>query len=52
MLGCEHALFKPSKANPPVIAPSPMTAITCLSFSFFKLAATAIPNAAEIEVEA
>ena len=45
------ALFKPSKASPPVKAPSPITAITCLSFSFFIDEAAAIPKAADIDVD-
>ena len=51
LLGFAEALFKPSKANPPVIAPSPITAITCLSFSPFRDEATDIPIAAEIEFD-
>ena len=45
------ALFKPSKANPPVMAPSPMMATDWRSSSPFILAATAMPKAAEIDVE-
>ena len=45
------AWFNPSKAIPPVRAPSPITAICCLSCSPFNLLATAMPSAAEIEVE-
>ena len=44
------ALFRPSNACPAVIAPSPITATTCL-FSPLALAATAIPRAADMEVE-
>ena len=40
-------LLSPSKASPPLIAPSPMTATTCLPLPF---AATAMPKAAEIEL--
>ena len=43
-------LFNPSKAIPPVIEPSPITAITFL-FSLLNLEAMAIPSAAETEVE-
>jgi hypothetical protein len=46
-----EVLFNPSKAKPPVMAPSPITATTFL-FSPFIRAAIAIPNAAEMEVEA
>ena len=45
------AWFIPSKARPAVMAPSPITATTFLSFSPLYFAAIAIPNAAEIEVE-
>ena len=45
------ALFKPSKAKPAVIAPSPIIAICCFLKSPFSLDATAIPRAAEMEVE-
>ena len=44
------ALFIPSKARPPVMAPSPITAITC-RFSPRSSAALAIPKAAEIETD-
>ncbi len=44
------ALFSASKAMPALIAPSPMTATTRRSSSF-SLAASAMPSAAEIEVE-
>ena len=47
---CTPALFSASNAMPAVIAPSPMTAIA-LRFSPFSLAATAMPSAAEIEVD-
>ena len=50
--GVEDTLFKPSKANPPLIDPSPIIATVCWFFLFKRLAATAIPNAAEIEFEA
>ena len=47
------ALFIPSKANPPAIDASPITATTLRrGDSFFSSDATAIPNAAEIEFEA
>ena len=46
--GVLEALFSPSNAKPPLIAPSPITATTC-RWSLC-LAATAIPNAAEIEL--
>ena len=45
------ALFRASKAMPPVIEPSPMTATTLLLRSKW-LRATAKPRAAEIEVVA
>src|ERR1051326_8161086 len=44
------ALFIASYAMPADIAPSPITAMQW-RFSFFSLAATAMPRAAEIEVE-
>ena len=44
------ALLRASKACPPVIAPSPITATT-LSPVPFRSFATAIPRAAEIEVD-
>ena len=44
------ALFIASKAMPPVIAPSPMTA-TALRFSPLSLAAWAMPSTAEIDVD-
>ena len=43
------ALFKPSKAIPAVIAPSPITAIA-LDLDLFILKASDIPNAADIDV--
>jgi hypothetical protein len=46
------ALLRPSKAMPPVRAPSPMTATTRRSVCPVWLKATAMPSAAEIEVEA
>ena len=52
LLGLIAALFKPSNANPPDMDASPITAITFWSFSCFRLAATAIPKAAEIELDA
>ncbi|MNX61519.1 hypothetical protein D3C86_924530 [compost metagenome] len=45
------AWFNASNDIPPVKAPSPITAICCLSFSPFIWEATAIPKAAEIDVE-
>ena len=45
------AWFIPSKANPAVMAPSPITATTLRSCSPLYFAAIAIPSAAEIEVE-
>ncbi len=45
------ALFSASKAMPPVIEPSPMTAMLCRSSSPFSLAAIDMPRAAEMEVE-
>ena len=45
------ALFSPSKASPPVIEPSPMTATTRY-FSPRSSAALAMPKAAEIDTEA
>ena len=50
-LEVDETLFKPSKAKPPLIAPSPMTATT-LRFFFKALAATAMPMAAEMELDA
>ena len=52
LFGFDEALFSPSKARPPVMAPSPITAMTWRSFSPFKAEATDIPKAAEIELEA
>ena len=40
-----------SKAIPAVMDPSPITAICCLCVSFLYPEATAIPSAAEMEVE-
>ena len=45
------ALFNPSNAKPAVIAPSPITAMCCVLRFPFKRFATAIPNAADIDVE-
>ena len=50
-LSNEDALLSPSKAIPPVIEPSPITATTFLS-SPLTLAATAIPIAALMELDA
>ena len=52
LLGVEEALFNPSKARPPLMEPSPITATTWRLSSPFRAAATAIPNAAEIEFDA
>ena len=52
LLLVDEALFNPSKASPPLMLPSPMTATTWRSFSPFLAAATAIPKAAEMEFEA
>ena len=52
LLGVEDALFSPSKANPPLIEPSPMTATTWRFSSPLRAAATAIPRATEIELDA
>ena len=52
-LGDDDTLFNPSKASPPLMAPSPITATTlggvccCLPATS---AATAIPKAAEMEL--
>ena len=40
-----------SNASPAVIAPSPITAMWCFSFSPLYFEASAIPRAAEIDVE-
>ena len=48
-LSVVDTLFRPSKASPPDMAPSPMTATTLRSVP---LAATAIPRAAEMLFEA
>lgn len=45
------AWFNASKAKPAVMAPSPITATCCLSFSPFNCDATAMPNAADIDVD-
>lgn len=52
LLGVSLTLLSPSKARPPLMAPSPMTATTCLSVSPRCMAATLMPSAAEIELEA
>ncbi len=44
------ALFSASKAMPPVIAESPITAMLCLDSPRLR-AATAMPSAAEIDVD-
>ena len=62
-LGDELTLLSPSKARPPLMAPSPITATTCrLPFAFTSplslrstcalCSATAIPSAAEMLFEA
>src|SRR5574344_255019 len=51
-LGVEDTLFSPSKAKPPLIAPSPIIATICLSLLPSFLAATAIPKAADMEFDA
>ena len=45
------ALLRASKAIPPVIEPSPITATLCRPGSPLIFAAIAMPKAAEIEVE-
>ena len=51
-MSCDaHHITAPSKDMPPVIPPSPITAMCCLCMSLLSFAAIAIPNAAEIEVE-
>ena len=52
LLSVEETLFSPSKAKPPLMEPSPMIATTWRLFSPRCLAATAIPNAAEMELDA
>ena len=52
LLSVDEALLSPSKANPPLMEPSPITATTWRFSSPFFLAATAIPKAAEMEFEA
>ena len=52
LLGVAEALLRPSNAKPPLIEPSPITATMCLFVSFFRLALTAIPSAAEMEFDA
>ena len=48
-----EALFSPSKASPPLIEASPITATTLrFTASLFTCEAIAIPRAAEIELEA
>ena len=50
--GVDDTLLRPSKARPPLMAPSPITATTCLlAFPVF-FAATAMPSAAEMLLEA
>jgi hypothetical protein len=49
MSSCTPALFSASKAMPAVIAPSPITAMAC--GRALVLAASAMPSAAEIEVD-
>ena len=45
------ALFSASKASPPVIEPSPMTAICCRWRLPCSFDAMAMPSAAEIDVD-
>ena len=52
LLGVADALFNPSNANPPLMAPSPIMATTWRDSSPFFSAATAMPSAADIEFEA
>ena len=49
-LGVLETLFKPSKARPPLIAPSPITATMLRSLCPVSRAATAMPSAAEMEL--
>lgn len=62
-LGVDDTLLSPSKASPPLMAPSPITATTCLGPLLpdaagqsparpSRCAATAMPKAAEMELEA
>ena len=51
-LGVVDTLLSPSKASPPLMAPSPIIATTCLLPLPVFFAASAIPSAAEIELEA
>ena len=51
-LGLDDTLLSPSKASPPLMAPSPMTAMTCLSSLPVRRAATAMPSATEMELDA
>ena len=48
----EEALFSPSNANPPLMEPSPITATIWRPVSPFLSAATAMPKAAEMELDA
>ena len=52
LLGVSLVLLRPSKAKPPLMEPSPITATTWRSTSPFFRAATAIPKAAEMELDA
>ena len=52
LLGVSEALLSPSKASPPLIAPSPITATTFRSGCPCCKAATLMPRAAEMELEA
>ncbi|CCZ37897.1 uncharacterized protein BN707_01789 [Bacteroides fragilis CAG:558] len=52
LFAVDEALFRPSKASPPLMDPSPITATTWRSRSPFRSAATAMPSAAEMELEA
>ena len=50
--GVEDTLFSPSNANPPLMEPSPMTATIWRSVSPLLAEATAMPKAAEMELDA
>ena len=51
LLGVEETLLRPSKASPPLMLPSPMTATTWRSICCCS-AATAMPSATEMLLEA
>ena len=50
--GDDDTLLMPSKASPPLIAPSPITATTCRLALSVRFAAMAIPSAADMELDA